>query len=137
MTTSRASIGRAALSALAGLAMIVAAAALLGACGGDDEDTTAATTTAATTAATGAAGAELPEDATDAFIENCERSARRSVATGTGESAIANYCRCALDRLSEELSLEEISRLGQEAAETGTLPGEFEQVAEECRAEIE
>jgi len=125
MTTSRAPIGRGILSVLAALALIVAAGALLGACGGDDdEDTTAATTTAPATevGATGAAGAELPEDAADAFIGNCERSARRSASPGTDESAIAAYCECALDELSKDLSLDEISRFGQEAAETGTLP---------------
>ena len=137
MTTSRGPIGRAGLSALAALAMILVGGTLLGGCGGDDDDTTAATTTPAATGATGVAGAELPEDAANAFIDNCERSARRRAPSGTDESAIAAYCECALDELSRDLSLDEISRLGQEAVETGALPEEFEQVADGCRSEIE
>jgi hypothetical protein len=119
----------------AAIALIAAAGLLLGACGSDDDETTPPTATATTGATT--AGAELPADAENAFIENCEESARRSAPPGTDESGISSYCQCALDSLSEDLSLEEISQLGQQAAETGVAPKEFKRAAEECRDEIE
>jgi hypothetical protein len=117
------------------IALIAAAGLLLGACGGDDDETTAPAATA-TTGATGTAGDELTADAENAFIENCEDSARRTAPPGTDESDISSYCHCALDRLSKDLSLEQISELGEEAAETGEAPKEFERAAEKCRDEI-
>ena len=119
----------------AAIALIVAAGLLLGACGSDDDETTPPTTTATTGATT--EGAELPDDAENAFIENCEESARRTAPPGTDESGISSYCQCALDSLSEDLSLEQISELGQQAAETGEAPKEFKRAAAECRNEIE
>jgi hypothetical protein len=136
MTVARARIFRTVSVVVAGIALIGAAGALLGACGSDDDETTAPTTTA-TTGATGTEGAELPADAANAFIENCEDSARRSAPPGTDASSISSYCQCALDTLSEDLSLEEISELGQKAAETGEAPKDFERAAKECRDEIE
>jgi hypothetical protein len=136
MTAGRARIFRTVPAVVAGITLIAAAGILLGACGSDDDETTAGTATA-TTGATGPEGAELPADAENAFIENCEESARRSAPPGTDESGISSYCQCALDSLSEDLSLEEISQLGQQAAETGVAPKEFKRAADECRDEIE
>ena len=135
MTAGRARIFRTVPAVVAGIALIVAAGLLLGACGSDDDETTAGTTTATTGATT--EGAELPDDAENAFIENCEESARRSAPPGTDESGISSYCQCALDSLSEDLSLEEISQLGQQAAGTGVAPKAFKRAAGECRDEIE
>ena len=135
MIDSRLTAGTRVSSLAAASVLTLAAGVALAACGGDDEETTTPAT--ATTVAEGTTGAEIPEEATDAFVQNCEESARRSAPPGTDADEITSYCECTLEELSGDLSLEMISELGQEAAETGVVPGRFERAAEECRSELE
>jgi hypothetical protein len=105
------------------LGLVVGTGLVAAGCGSsDDGSTTEPTASASAPAATGATDRDYPAEVRSNFLESCTAS----------ENTTESQCRCGLELIEDELTLEEYIAAEQEAVNTGLAPAAFARAAAAC-----